>query len=154
MTSPSKLNKDVITKVISFLSTWDLISIVKIDDDSIDRVKLIKSVASSKLFQKGKMLSVNLGSIPGIDLKEMGRFEGKDKKNDYVQAVICEVPTPKKLKKDWPSGTLCKVHLLHYKKYFKPGADETVSITTTEPKWLPCHCNIVIKCDICQDLKL
>ena len=140
MTSPSKLNKDVITKVISFLSTRDLISIVKIEDESIDRVKLIKSVASSKLFQKGKMLSVNLGSIPGIDLKEMERVEGKYKKFEYIQTVICEVPTPKK--KDWPSGTLCKVHLshlqhLHHKQYFKPGADQTISITTTEPKWLP-----------------
>ena len=154
MTSPSKLCKDVITKVISFLSELDLFSILKIDDESIDTVKLVKSVASSKLFEKGKMLNIKVGSIPGMDLIRME----EDEKNSWFKAVICQVRTPRNKRKDWSADTICKVHLLpgadNYKRYFQPGADETVSIKATEPQWIPCYCGNGPKCDLCKGLEL
>ena len=144
----------MITKVISFLSELDLFSILKIDDESIDTVKPIKSVASSKLFEKGEMLNIKVGSIPGMDLIRME----EDEKNSWCTAVICQVRTPRNKRNDWSADTICKVYLLpganNYKRYFQPGADQIVSIKATEPQWIPYYCDhgIKIKCDLCKGL--
>ena len=71
------LDRDVIRTVASLLPQMELSSILKIDE-SFDMLKFIKSVALneiSKTFEKGKMLNLQLGSIPTMDLNKMLEFQ-------------------------------------------------------------------------------
>ena len=142
-----KLDRDEIRTVISLLPQTDLLSILKIDDESFDMLKFIKSVALkeiSKTFEKGNMLNIQLGSIPTMDLNNMFEFQ----KSKWCRAVICKVRN-----KHCKPDLLCRVHLLHHKELLEPGADETILIKVTEPKWLPCYCHEVgYWCHICTYL--